>query len=186
MTAQRNALKQDSRLGEAFEQRLLFLLAALLLMGVSAKCCQTERSRLIYEQAVVLEQGRSCYKNARKYLDVEDLGDNVAVVVESYDKNKANAWRRPATIQREAPANRPSYSGPMCVTVMRIWEYVTRVGRRARLSTEFLRSHWMCRPPMGRSGTRVETKQEKKTKNNKEQRKQARKKVALVCRQSND
>ena len=145
-------------------------------MGVSAKCCQTERSRLIYEQAVVLEQGRSCYKNASKYLDVEDLGDNVAVVVESYDKNKANAWRRPATIQREAPANRPSYSGPMCVTVMRIWEYVTRVGRRARLSTEFLRSHWMCRPPMGRSGTRVETKQEKKTKTNKEQRKQARKK----------
>ena len=58
MTAQRNALKQGSRLGEAFEQRLLFLLAALLLMGVSVKCCQTERSRLIYEQAVkrVLEQ----------------------------------------------------------------------------------------------------------------------------------
>ncbi len=32
-TAQRNALNQDSRLGEAFEQRLLYLFAALLLMG---------------------------------------------------------------------------------------------------------------------------------------------------------
>ena len=52
---------QDSRLGEAFEQRLLFLLAALLLVGVSVKSCQTERSRLIYKQAVkrVLEQ-RHC------------------------------------------------------------------------------------------------------------------------------
>ena len=78
-------------------------------------------------------------------------------------KNKANAWRRPATMQREAPANRPSYSGPMCVTVMRIRGYFTRVGRAsrfgvppqkpcaedacARLSTEFLRSHGRPRWP---------------------------------------
>ena len=54
------------------------------------KCCQTERSRLIYEQAVkrVLEQGylKELLKSARKYLDFNDFGDNVAVVVESYEQ----------------------------------------------------------------------------------------------------
>ena len=44
----KECLKAGLATRRILEQRLLFLLPALLLMGVSAKCCQTERSRLIY------------------------------------------------------------------------------------------------------------------------------------------
>ena len=59
-TARKARLKRDSTLGEAFEQGLCLLLAALLAMGIFLKCCGNERERIDYEQAVQRVLRRRC------------------------------------------------------------------------------------------------------------------------------
>eukprot|EP00811_Abedinium_folium_P025448 NODE_3636_length_2007_cov_3.990957.p1 GENE.NODE_3636_length_2007_cov_3.990957~~NODE_3636_length_2007_cov_3.990957.p1 ORF type:complete len:524 (-),score=65.33 NODE_3636_length_2007_cov_3.990957:139-1710(-) len=58
--AQRDALKRDATLGEPFEQALWLLMAALLAIGVSVKCCVNEQACNDYQQAVQSVLERRC------------------------------------------------------------------------------------------------------------------------------